>query len=338
MKINDVMSAYEEQLKKYEKLSFSDAQEKIKSISVEMDEKKKKNDTSKVFESTLYLVLDYVKNGNYELLKSSEFDLEDIINIAYELWYEKISNLEILKYDNIKKVLNNSFNNQIISRLNPCEEELKMIYPYGFEKTQKIFDSLLEVYIKLRNERMNFSYDDFIIECIKNCDSIQFDFNDRSFNMRHLYGYLDTFEIIYKAISDNDENEVNISKNNIKKLSKLLATTCKTESISDEIISDKYTEDETLDKLLVEELNEEVFENSDLSELQKDVLAMRLGLQEYNQTYNLKEVGEKYNKSRESVITIQGKIYQKLHRNKKVKELLNNLYEGRKKNFTGRKW
>ena len=286
----------------------------------------------------MYLVLDYVKNSNYELIKSSEFDLEDIINIAYELWYEQISNSEILKYNSIKKILNNSFNNQIISRLNPCEEELKMIYPHSFERTQKVFDNLLEVYIKLRNERMDFSYDDFIKECIKNVDSIQFDFSDNSFYMRHLYGYLDTFEIIYKAISDNDENEVNISKNNIKKLSKLLAATGKMESISDEIISDKYTEDETLDKMLVEELNEEVFENSDLSELQKDVLAMSLGLQEYNQTYNLKEVGEKYNKSRESVITTQGKIYQKLHRNKRVKELLNNLYEGRKKDFTGRKW
>lgn len=337
VKKSDVMSAYEEQLKKYEKLSFSDAQEKIKNVLDETDENKKKNDTSKVFESTLYLVLDYVKNGNYELIKSSEFDLEDIINIAYELWYEKISNLEILKYDNLKKILNNSFNNQIISRLNPCEEELKMIYPHSFERTQKVFDNLLEVYIKLRNERMDFSYDDFIKECIKNGDSIQFDFSANSFYMRHLDGYLDTFEIIYKAISDNDENEVNIDKNNIKELSKLLAATGKMESISDEIISDKYTEDETLDKMLVEELNTEIFENSDLSEIQKDVLAMRFGLQEYDKRYTYNEVGEKYNKSREYVKHMENRICSNLHCNKNVKELMKSLFNESEKDFKARR-
>ena len=42
MKINNIMSAYEEQLKKYEKLSFSEAQEKIKNVSDETDENKKR--------------------------------------------------------------------------------------------------------------------------------------------------------------------------------------------------------------------------------------------------------------------------------------------------------
>ena len=42
MKTSDVMSAYEEQLKKYEKLSFSEAQEKIKNVSDETDKNKKR--------------------------------------------------------------------------------------------------------------------------------------------------------------------------------------------------------------------------------------------------------------------------------------------------------
>lgn len=317
MNKNEVINSYEKQLEVYEKITFLDARKIISSIIDEKDEDVRKKTILEVFKGTLHLVLNFIKISRYEVISSYGYDLEDIINVAYESWYEKLLNFEILKYEDARSVFGVTFANKIANKLNPCEKEQEEIFPC----TQEIFVSLLNSYINMRNKNIDLTYREFI-------DKFKEENKCNYYNYRLFYYGLDCeacanmLEKIYLDLSNKDNEEVKINKLSIQKISKLLALSSQIYPLSNNIKSSIGFEEDIMKKLCYEQINKLVFESSSLNEREKEVLTLRFGFDD-NKCHNLEEVGNKYGITRERVRQIEAQTLRKLRK----KDSLYNLYK-----------
>lgn len=317
---DEIFESYKKQIEKYEKLSFEDAKKLLK-YSLDKDENIKKETIAKVFKGTLYLVLKFIKNSRYEVIKSYGYDLEDVINIAYELWYEKVSSFEILKYEDTQRVLGITFANELVVKVIPCEEELEAIYPCN----KDLFISLLEFYIKLRNNNSNLTYREFVDKYVESHINSYYGYGiyHELLNSKYCANML---ERIYQDLSNNDQEYVKINKLSLQKISKLLALSSQTYPLSDGIESTINFEEDIMTKICYEQIHKLVFENMSLNEREKDVIALRFGFYG-NKQHNFEEIGNKYGKSRERIRQIEAKTLRKLRRRNDLSSLYKSLYK-----------
>lgn len=321
MSKNNIINLYEKQLEVYEKIPFLKAKELISNVINEEDKEVRKKTILEVFKGTLYLVLNFIKNSRYEVINSYGYDLEDVINIAYESWYEKVSSFEILRYEDAQRALGITFANEIATKLNPCENELEAIYPCA----QDIFICLLISYINIRNKSVDLTYREFTDRFIEE--------NKHNYYCYGLPYYVldcevcaNMLEKIYLDLSSNDNEEIKINKLSLQKISKLLALSSQIYPLLNDIESSVNFEDDVMTKLCYEQIDKLVFENPSLNEREKDVLTLRFGLHG-NECHNLEEVGKKYGKTRERIRQIEAKTLRKLRRKNELYNLYKELYK-----------
>lgn len=318
---NKIIEYYENQIKCFEKIKFEDAKIMLTEC-IDKDDKTKKEIFEKVFKGTLYLVINYIKNTKYELLKSYSFDLNDIVSCAYSLWYKKISSLDLLKYEDATRTLAINFSNEIVSELIPCDSELEYIYPIN----QVIFIDMLYLYINMRNNNISVSYYEFIdkyVEYFRNKNTYYYLNYGNGFANQILF---ETLERIYLDLSNNDTEDVDINKISIQKLNKLLAYSSQYFRLSSDYTDDFELEEKIINEMLYAKLDKLIFDNPNLNDIEKDVLAMRWGLKGYDSTHTLDDVGTKYGKTKERIRQIEAKTMRKLRYNSEIKKLCKSLY------------
>lgn len=317
---NKILEYYKEQIKNFEKIKFDDAK-KMLADCIDKDDMTKKETFEKVFKGTLYLVINYVVNAKYELISSYSFDLNDVINCSYYLWYKKICSFDLLKYEDSTRTLAVNFSNEIVSELIPCEKELEYIYPIN----QIIFIDMLVLYINMRNNNVSVNYSEFInkyVECFGNKNIYYYLAYGSGLSNQIL---LETLERIYLYLSNNDKANVDINKLSIKKINKLLAYSSRYHRLSNNFQSNDEFEEKICNEILYEQLDQLIFNNSNFSDKEKEVLAMRWGLKRYDY-HTLEDVGNKYDVTRERIRQIESKVFRKLRRSNDINKLGKSIF------------
>ena len=119
----------------------------------------------KLIIGTLHAIRDFVKNINFVELLDGVYDIDDFISVCCEVWIEEIEeNLD--KKRSFSKMFDSDFFDKLNSKLG-IEQE-KLIYEYvkgcerGLDMTPKQFDSIFYDFFKIKNEKDEVTYEQFL--------------------------------------------------------------------------------------------------------------------------------------------------------------------------------
>ena len=117
----DKLKEWEEQISAFPELSIEEARALyIKAMDMK-DEREKKDLVDKVIQGTLYVVFNFIKRNRLNYIKSSSFDLEDLINSCFELWVKEIQSGALLKEKFFSHIIDYSFCSNLASMLNETD-------------------------------------------------------------------------------------------------------------------------------------------------------------------------------------------------------------------------
>lgn len=287
----------------FEKLTFEQAKKLYTLYVSEVDIEKKKELRSRIIQGTLHMVLKFIKNNQFDLLHSSSYDMDDIINTAFEIWIRKIDEGVLLEskipsqifrhqfyYDMAKILVNDEY---VIDSMN-CEQ----------------FIRLLSEFIDIRNQNNNFNYQMFI-NWIQKKDFYRY-LLKMSDNM-----FADEYILLDGIYQSFHEDNVDIAKSKLDFLFKLFVQNGLEHmrySIYD--IKTHPFENEVLTKELYHDFLDVVFSQCELNEIQKEVLKSRFGIDDReNQT--LKELAKEFDRSKSRINAIEKEAIRKLKINSK---------------------
>ena len=294
----EILKNYEKQIENYDKISYNDLLSLLYIAKKDND----KELLDYIFKSSIYMVLECIKTSKFHLINSADYDLDDIINTALELWYKKIISFEPLNYDIRQKVLGIKFTSDIINSITSCDTGLTSLY------SKNDFDILIKTYIDIRNKSNNINIEEFIHRLHLNMCIPYYLYRD-------IGKIVELLESIYLKLSDNDKNIVDINILSITKLNRLLYKLGLFDKIDSNYISDSME-----DNILFKDLKKDLKKVMDtLTNKEKNILELRFGFDESPKT--LEEVGKIYGISRNRVRQIEAKALRKLRhpsRNKKI--------------------
>ena len=114
----DKLKEWKEQISAFPELSIEEARALyIEAINAK-DEREKKELMDKVIQGTLYVVFNFIKRNRLNYIKSSSYDLEDLINSCFELWVKEIQSGALLKEKFFSHIIDYSFCSNLASMLN----------------------------------------------------------------------------------------------------------------------------------------------------------------------------------------------------------------------------
>ena len=109
----------------FDRLSIKEGRELYKKAIITDDEASKNELINNIVQGTLYVVYNYIKRNNLDLLCSEKIDMNDIISAFNEVWIKKIKEGELLKVDNYSYILDFTFLSEVYSQL--CGENITVI-------------------------------------------------------------------------------------------------------------------------------------------------------------------------------------------------------------------
>lgn len=297
------MSKQVKTVNQFEKLTFEQAKNLYTLYVSEVDIEKKKELRSRIIQGTLHIVLKFIKNNQFDLLHSSSYDMDDIINTAFEIWIRKIDEGVLLEskfpsqifqrqfyYDMTKILVNDEY---VIDSMN-CEQ----------------FIRLLSEFIDIRNQNNNFNYQMFI-NWIQEKDLYRY-LLKMSDNM-----FADEYILLDGIYQSFHEDNVDIAKSKLDFLFKLFVQNG-LEHMRYSIYGIKT--DSFENKVLTEELHHNfldvVFSQCELNEIQKEVLKSRFGI-DNREDQTLKELAKEFDRSKSRINAIEKDAIRKLKINSK---------------------
>lgn len=301
---NRILDVYKEQIKYYEKLTFEEAKDLLRN-SMDKSDEEKKLIIEKVFNGTLHYVLTFIETSKYGLLNSRNYDLNDVVNISYTLWYKKIADYSILEIPLVASALGVTFSHRIFEELISSSNELDY---YTMYINRIIFNLFIEVYFDLRNRNVNVSYSDFVSAYCEKYDDLFFERYNVEYVMRYI---LEILEKCYLSFSKNDTEEVVLNRQCIKKVTKLIEEMGLFETLSVNFVDKSNFEDEIFKNMMLKEVKELLFESDILDERKKRILILYFGLFG-NKHHNFEEIGKEFDISRERVRQLWAKGLRKL--------------------------
>ncbi len=264
---NGIYDYYNNQIKDFEKLSFEDAKT-ILSSSMELDDKKKKETIERVFKGTLHYVLKYIESSKHFYLNSYNYDLNDVFNVCYTLWFEKIQDYSILMCKQASFALGNSFANEVSNRLIASNQELKFYKTLSYND---FFNHVAKIYFELRNTTPKTDVKELWNTLIE--------------KISHNYpGFVAKFELeiiliiiekCYMSFSENDTKDVILNNRTIIKLNSLMQEYGLYETINNNYPDNHDIESETINKIENQKIYDMVFNSDLLTDMEKGVIAQR---------------------------------------------------------------
>ena len=98
----DKLEMWFERIKNYPQLKLDEAQKLYTEMIKENDNDKKINIRNNLINSTLYVVLNYLKNSDLDILENGSYDMDDIVSSTIEYYINEIDN--VLKKLREKKI------------------------------------------------------------------------------------------------------------------------------------------------------------------------------------------------------------------------------------------
>ena len=290
------MQEWYEQIRNFERLNLSQAQELYKKALITDNMTIKKEYMDKLVVGTLYVVYDFIKRNNIESFTKYSDDIKDIINAFNEEWIKKIYNGELLKVNSFSDMLNRTYYNKVFDSITGGSFEILA----AFEITDDEFVKLFKYYIDYMNEGNMKGFDVYVRE-----KGIEKEFNIP--NTERLSKLIPLFEKIYSNTKLGDPFE--IIDTNLKKYTRLLANAGLMDRINPRIDSNKDMESDTikgidfanLDKYLDLYLEEDI---------KKNILFDRFGFRD--KPMRACDVAKKYGITTEKVNDIVRKVLRDL--------------------------
>ena len=91
-KRNLKLENFEKQIVSLKQIKLNEAQELYRKMINETDNNKKIKIRNDIINSTLYAVLNYLKNSNLDILENGSYDMDDIISVTIEFYINEIDN------------------------------------------------------------------------------------------------------------------------------------------------------------------------------------------------------------------------------------------------------
>lgn len=314
---DEIFESYKKQIEQYEKLSFDEAKELLRN-SIDTDENEKQQVIERVFKGTLHHILRYIKICKYSLLKTYSYDLDDVFSVCFSLWYEKIKNYTILEIEDIARALGVTFSGEVVKALIPSEQEYEYL---SLITNRDYFNNIALIYFSFRNKNIDIDYKEVLNIYKESLGYYHYLHWYEPFEHASLKWVLNILEKSYLILSNNDQNEVEINKLTIQKLSKLIEEMGLFDSLKNDYPSKEKLEDEIIENLKYDEINNIVFNTDILTDREKEIIARRFGLLGYK-PHSLEQAGNAFGVSRERARQMEAKAIRKLRgpRTRQLKE------------------
>ena len=202
------IKSFDEQIESLDKLSFSEAK-RLYEIANNSDFDSIREAYIKwIVSGTLYVVDDFIKKNQLELLENSKYDIDDIRSALIETWIEIIEEGKLLKAYSLPSMLNEKETyNKLYEKLG---EKYWSIKKHLGISLNELSNSLL-IYLNKKNNQEEVSEED-ILENIYTED----------ISSKEIEQIMRLFDSIYNTLNDNELEELKISPSKAKKLIKLL--------------------------------------------------------------------------------------------------------------------
>lgn len=311
---------YEKQIENFEKISYSEAK-KILKDAYKKDKTISKEIIDSVFKGTLHLVLRFVKTSNFAMLQSGSYDLEDIINTSYQLWYENIASYKILDTEDINRDLGIKFANDMTNRLIGSNQEIEYL---NCIINREHFNIIIEIYFKLRNNNVEIDIDDFFAQLEESGIGEVYSLKYERYCINPIIELnIELLEKCYLILSKNDTEEVKVNKQIVQKTSKLIEKIMIFETLSKEQEAKCNVEEIIVNKLQAKYIRDTIFNSDYLSDKEKDILIRKFGLYGLErETFD--EISKSYNSNGSTIAKLARNSLEKikLTKSKKLKDSL----------------
>ena len=92
----DKLEVWFDRINRYPKLKLHEAQKLYREMVAEPDEEKRYILRENIINSTLYVVLEFLKNSNLHILENSRYDMNDIISVTMEFYINQFDKGRLL--------------------------------------------------------------------------------------------------------------------------------------------------------------------------------------------------------------------------------------------------
>lgn len=291
-----------------EKLTFEQARELYTLYVNEVDIEKKKELRTKIIKGTLYIVFDFIQNNQFDLLHSGSYDMDDIMNTAFEIWIRKIDEGKLLEVKFPSQIFNHTFYFEMGRVLVNDDYEVN----FQLNVNSEIFIELLSMFIYIKNKDNNFRYEKFM-------QLIQINKKYRYLLLRKDIEFVKIYLLFDTIYHSFQKDEVDIAKTKIKWLLALLIQNGLEDSKANTYnVREDSFEDEIVMKEAFREFLDVVFNECRLTEREKIVLKERFGI-DIDKVQTLKQVGKKFNVSCDKIRQIESHALRKVRGTQKIK-------------------
>ena len=299
----DKLEMWFEKIKNYPQLKLDEAQKLYTEMIKENDNDKKINIRNNLINSTLYVVLNYLKNSDLDILENGSYDMDDIVSSTIEYYINEIDNGNLLNVQSFSYLFRSTYYSYLSSTFVPQKEDIeisKFITSYNFGYLMKIF-------LLLKRNNDDVTFENYLNE-VRNSEYVD-GWYCYKVSENYLYKCFQVFQNIYSKININDNSIP--SRTKLEFMRHLLADIYLREDISLTMKYDSNFEDEVINDVLIKKSIDYILNHSELQEREIDVLIKRFGIDDGN-IKTLEHIGNIYGLSKERIREIEVKALRKL--------------------------
>ncbi len=301
----DKLRLWFERISGYQKLKLNEAQELYKKMINETDNNKKIKIRNDIINSTLYAVLNYLKNSNLDILENGSYDMDDIISATIEFYINEIDNGNLLNISVFSNLFGSTYYAYLSNMFVHQKEDIEISQIIGLDN----FGDLMKLFLFLKRNKDEVLFEEYLDTIKKSRFGYRFD--EYYFNNLKTYFYkcYETFQNIYSKVNIDDENLP--PKTKLKFMRHLLIDISLRENISPTMASECDFETELINNYLIQKSIDYIINDSGLQEREIGVLIKRYGLED-GEIMNLEQVGMIYGKSGGRIGQIEATALRKL--------------------------
>ena len=315
----DILNDWNNCLSNYPKLKFQEAKDLYTELLKCKDNEKRKNMQDSLILSTLYVVFEFITNNGLIYLNSCSYDMSDIISVCNEICVNKINSGALINANSFREIFDSDFYNSIAEELN--------IQDYSIAENTilnaNVFVDLLYDYIELNDKCGYVSYNK-LLEFMKSSRK----YRGIIYNLYKTiyYGYENNFYELFDAIIDSFDlefDDLKISKTKLDKLKYIIISNgleFLRSDISNVVAGDSA--DTWIKEYSREKFIDIVFKESNLTDIQKEILAKRYGI--FDGKYRtLEEIAKDYGVTKERIRQREAKALRMLRKPSIAREIRN---------------
>lgn len=295
------------------KLDFNSARNLYVLYLNEKDLTKKQQIREELITGSLHVVYSYLIKNHFDILKSSFYDMNDIINSSVEYLINAIDNGGLLKYNKFHYLFNTStFYSYLTDSLIGQRCSIS-------EETTLNATDFVKLLIEMRNifyQDDHFSYNEFI----KLMKSDKFNINYKKwYNAEYMIAYI----ILKKIVTE--ENLDDLSETKIEMFKYLLINSALERIVKEQPEALENMEDKILQDIVNREFLDIIFDLDCLSDY--DIIAQRYGVNGYSYPRTIKQVAKNKGLTCERIRQKEAKMLRKIRYNQKVREYIRGVYD-----------